>query len=145
MRAVARCGCRALVFLLAAVAFGCSDEGLERYDDSFCREALGKPGSVDAMEWLRISSSEPKHFGSFNADESLALVDRFDFAGAKRVSVVGTGLETQASDLALIVELPADPRRRLAVFEFYAKQVRNLGFRPMADLGQTYLYLPARP
>ena len=43
---------------------------------------------------------------------------------------------------ALVIERPSDPRRRLAVFEFYAKAVRREGFKPPADLGQAFLYLP---
>lgn len=131
-----------LVFAAAAAAFGCSDEGLERYDDTFCRAALKEPGTAEAMEWLRISSNEPKHLGAMSVDESLAFVHRLDAAGARRVMVVGLGPQAKPSDLALVIELPNDPRQRLAVFELYAKTARLEGFKPPADLGQAYLYLP---
>ena len=115
---------------------------MERYDDTSCRAALKEPGTAEAMEWLRISSNEPKHLGAMSVDESLAFVHRLDEAGAKRVMVVGLGPRSKPSDLALVIELPSDPRRRLAVFEFYAKAVRREGFKPPADLGQAFLYLP---
>ena len=145
MLAPHRRGCRVLVFVASAVAFGCSEESLERYDDTLCRAALKGPGTAEAMEWLRISSNEPKHLGSLSVDESLAFVHQLDFAGARRVMVVGIGTQSRPSDLALVIELSSDPKQRLAVFELYAKAVRRVGYKPMADLGQAFLYLPTPP
>lgn len=138
-------GLRKLVFVAGVVAFGCSGEGLERYDDAFCRAALKNPARAEAMEWLRISSNEAKHLGTMSVDQSLAFVHRLDSAGARRLTVVGLEPRSASSDLALVVELPSDPNSRLAVFQLYAKQVRSLGFPPMADFGQSYLYLPTQP
>lgn len=133
---------------IAAVALASCGEVPDAHDDARCLAAINDPESINAFEWFKGPYGGPKIVGGWSTDEGLAFAHQLEAKGAKRVVAVGIHRVTQPdhphqSADALVVELPDDPRQRLALFKLYAMMVRRDGVIPLGDDGQKYVYLPS--
>jgi hypothetical protein len=124
---------------------------LHRTDDLTAR-LLAHPTAVEARAWLTRTDGIVRTFGESDSPEQcIAFVAQLYDAGA--VAVIATEIDTyERQGLAaterfqntghLIIKLPADASRRAGVFQLHAQIVAGLGFDPMPDVGQEYLYCP---
>ena len=137
-----------VVGALGALASCGGDRSLSAWDDAACAAALKGPDAVDAFTWFKDPYGGPKRLGAFSNDEGLAFAYALEMKGAKRVVAVGvarvTGPDAHERAAGLVVELPDEPEKRLALFRMGADQVRSRGYRAQPDVDQTYLYLPWR-
>jgi hypothetical protein len=131
---------------VAVAVSACAEGTPDATDDAACKVLLDDPESLDAFDWLKAPSPLPKRPGTMSTDEALALAHRLEMAGAVRVVVVGVRKERspvpRESSTGVVVTLPPDDEKRLAVFRLYAVSTRNDGKGPRADTGQKYLFVP---
>ena len=130
------------------VVSACSGRSaLAPWHDVDCVRALQGSDHAPAVEWLKDPFGGPKTLGRLSAEEALALVDALDTRGAKRIEAVRVekrqGPEPSQSSPGLVVEVPDEPARRKAIFQLYAKVVRESGYEPRKDEGQQFLYVVA--
>ena len=127
---------------------------LDTMDDPKCEALLNDPESVDAIEWLKTPTEQPRRVGSMTVDEALGLAYKLQELGATRITAnrldpivrssegnpekTSTGQESRG----VVLQLPENPAQRLALFHLYAKLVSNAGQTPRADVGQKYLFVP---
>lgn len=134
--------------LFAAVALvagsSCANEAPDHFTDADGERIVGDPRSEDALEWLKAPTANSKLSGAMSDEQALALAYKFQQNGAVRMVVPSDDQKTTRPNdrPGMIVELPADPAKRSALFRLYAKQVRNSGYAPQADRDQKYLYVP---
>lgn len=114
-------------------------EPTDSSDDALCLRLIQVPDSFEAVEWLKTPSATPKQPGGLSTVDALALVSRLDQAGAVRSTAVGI---RESDSSGIVVELPADPSKRLAVFRLCDKLARVGGLAGQRDLGQRYLHVP---
>jgi hypothetical protein len=123
-----------------------------RPHDDLTTRLLAHPTAVEARAWLTRADGVVRTLGeSDSPEECLAFVGQLYDAGA--VAVVATKIDAYERDDFqkrahfentghLLIKLPADASRRIGVFRIHAKIVSGLGFDPMIDVGQEYLYCP---
>jgi hypothetical protein len=139
---------------LAVLAIGgLSSCGLEidspdPHDDASCEAAFNDPDSADAFEWLKKPFTGPKRVVGKTTDDGLAYAHELESRGAKRITAVRVrtvaGPEPVQTAEGLVVEMPVDPVRRLALFKMYGRLARDAGLAPRADTGQKYLFFPSK-
>jgi hypothetical protein len=144
-----------LVWLLAS----CSGDGGDPRDDRFCENALKSANSLDALDWLKTPAPGAIWLIGRGRDDSMAFAHELEIKGAKRIVAVavrtvpgpppapetpGAGAESYQTADGLVVELPEDPSKRLAIFRLYAKQARDGGYEPRSDSNQKYVFIPSR-
>ena len=119
----------------------CLLESAEDEPDEGTRTSMVGEAKVAFDNFLATSANHPRA-----SEASLALAYELQSRGAlKVVAALSTDPATTpwVDARGLVVQLPADPKKRLAVFNLYAKQVRLYGFTPRADTGQKFLFIPA--
>ena len=133
--------------ILASISCGSPDTP-DLLNDSTCARILEQLETHDAIDWLKAPTSSKDTTGGTSTETALALALKFQELGASRLTVHGGGsLKTEREDSSILVEsgmviqLPADPRQRLAIFRLYAKQNRSLGYAANGDQGQKYLFI----
>jgi hypothetical protein len=124
----------------------CGGDLPDPHDDASCVRELNDPDNADAIEWLKAPSAHPKRLGNLTADQGLAFASRLEALGARRIVAVlrskAKGASSPEGAVGLVVQLPDDPRNRLAVFRLYSQQIRTVDYAPRPDTGQKYLYIP---
>lgn len=136
----------ALAALAACALASCVADRTVDVDDPACEAALKGADAVDAFAWFKDPYGGPKRLGDWTNDQGLAFAHQLEIRGAKRVVAVGvtraTGADGHERARGLVVELPGEPDKRLAVFRACAGALRDRGYSPRADRGQKFLYLP---
>jgi len=146
-------GTRMAAVAAVAAALGClascSGDVPDPHDDQSCEAALGDPDSRDLFAWLNHHSAGPKRLIGGTTEDALAFAHELERHGARRITAARVrdvkGAEPFQTAEGVVVELPADPGRRLALFQTYAKVARGAGLAPRADAGQKYLFFPSKP
>ncbi len=123
---------------LALIWPGCA-EPTDSTDDALCVRLIQGPDSFPAVEWLKTPSAIPKQPGGLSTVDALALVSRLEEAGAVRSTAVGV---RESDSSGIVIQLPDDPSKRLAVFRLCDKLARVGGLAGQRDIGQRYLHVP---
>ena len=134
-----------LALVLSPSLPSCSDDS-DPNDDAKCQSMSSNPANAEAFEWLKAPVPRPNRLEGLSNEASLALAYELQSRGVlKVVAALSTDPATTpwVDARGLVVQLPADPKNRMAVFNLYAKQVRLYGFTPRADTGQKFLFIPA--
>ncbi|MCA1685236.1 MAG: hypothetical protein LC745_04500 [Planctomycetia bacterium] len=137
----------ALALATLGLLASCGDNPSDPFDDAACERLIKDAGGVDAFDWLKAPSATPKRVGDMAVEDALALAYELEARGAERIVAVSTAPKSpdRNPDLeseGVVIRLPDDPRKRLALFRLYADQIRGYSFQPRADTGQRYLVVP---
>jgi hypothetical protein len=131
-----------LLSVALAAGSSCSGDAPDRFTDGDGERIVADSQSDDALEWLKAPAAKPKPVGNMTDDEALAVAYKFQQNGAVRLVVAAPTMKPPNGRAGMIVQLPADPSQRSALFRLYAKQVRSSGYTPQPDRDQKYLYVP---
>jgi hypothetical protein len=120
---------------------------IDTMDDPKCEAILNDPESVDAIEWLKTPTAQPRIVGSMAVDDALALAYKLQQSGASRITADRKAHDpatapTREESRGIVIQIPEGPQQRLELFRLYAKLLRNAGVTPNADNGQKYLFVP---
>lgn len=128
-----------LLLLALSVLVACKKDKKEAAArDQACREAVADGLISEARAWL--DPAHTSHMGfEVGKDEMRELTDDFYAAGAAKVSAAyGEHDDVQISNL-LVVDLPAEPSARKAVFAKYAQIAPSYELDDVKDVGQSCL------
>jgi hypothetical protein len=112
---------------------------------------VGKPDAAEALTWLgeakvpgdrTITGGDGK---GWRGAKAIAVVQELYDLGAILVTAAGISgrieQTTQQDTSRLIVQLPADKKKRARLFDWEAKFARKFGWDPATDDGQEYLLI----
>ena len=140
------------IALLVLAAPSCANEDVDPIDDAACEKLLKEREPVDAIDWLKTPTASSKVHGGMSDEQALAFAVKLQELGTTGlVAFVGEPGKTRSSspkvtnDEGMVALLPADARRRAAIFQLYAKQTRSIGYAPRADIGQRSLFIRWSP
>jgi hypothetical protein len=138
-------GVAALILVVGAVI------GLKKFSTKLpAKDPNLKPGDAavltriqeengkEAREWLNASDSHV--LGGWSKKQSLYHVDELYQMGAKKVYAFGA-----AYSMVIAVELPDDPAKRKALFDWQKKWNLEIHVKPDVDEGQKYLEVQMKP
>jgi hypothetical protein len=106
--------------------------------DDLLRQMLADPEREEAQSWL--TGGDERFIFEFGPEESLAMVQELYALGAKEVLAVQIDKEPDMeSTNTLVVALPSENDERGAVFRWVNDYMRECGFDPTGDEGQSHL------
>lgn len=138
---------RAALLSLALLAAGCGGGSSGGGESPKTRDAeyaqwLAEPGTHDAESWL-MDDNHVLFEGS--KEEMLALIDRFNAAGAIHVWIVGAEKLDEESPVeiaaAILIEIPPSGRERERCLEIHGERSDQMGYDREKDQGQKYLHV----
>ncbi len=106
--------------------------------DDLIDRMLKDPEREEAQSWL--SGGPDRYIFEFDPDASLGMVQELYALGASEVLAVEIDKEPDMqSTNTLVIELPRETSQRAAVFRWVEEYMRDCGFDPTPDDGQSHL------
>ncbi len=107
-------------------------------NDELCKEIINSQQAKEAREWMK--SAKCILGEATNEEDSKELVESLYKAGAEKVWVFEINIDESGEQYSgrLIVEMPADSKKRKKIFVICDEIAENLGFDPEEDCGQNY-------
>lgn len=119
---------------------------MESRDDTeqMIKELLQSDEKVEALSWLKGSNKKShRNLAEWTTEESVQLVQEIYDCGATKVWAVRFDRNPPYESInTLILELPADKKKRRAVFDWSNTKMEEQGFdTPTEDYGQRHVFL----
>jgi hypothetical protein len=105
-----------------------------RADDQAVVDEMRESGSTEAIEWLKAGKRHAVL--GWSNEQALGRVKTWYNLGAVKVLAFGEGIAG-----SLVIELPADPKKRAALFAWQNDYANDTHQKPVADTGQKYLII----
>lgn len=105
---------------------------------------IAKNDTMNANDWLKSMGKSYGVIHELTNQESHEICNLAIELGALEVQVVGDislDDKTQNSIDMLLIKLPNDPSKRIALFELEARVAEEVGFMPSVDEGQNSILL----
>ena len=118
--------------------------GAGRSADTFCRKLLAEKENSEALTWLKQSrAGDIRTLGEQNPSDSLKMVEEIYNSGAIKANIIDIERVAGYGETSNVVcvEMPAAPEQRRKLFQIESRMATSAGFDPVADDGQTYLFL----
>jgi len=138
-------GVAVVIVLVAAVI------GLKKFSPrSASQDPALKPGDAailskiddehgkEAREWL--NASDMHMMGGWSKKQALYHVDELYQMGAKKIYAFGNGYS-----MTIAIELPDDPAKRKAIFDWQTRWHSEMHIKPDTDQGQRFIEIRMRP